>query len=396
MEVATQTVNRVERLRESLHKTCVDVLICFKPENTFYLSGFNPIIYSHPVITIMPANGEPTLLIHALRDDHARMSSLISDVRLYGSWSTKITMGPSWLKALHTILEERSLLTSVIGFEGDYLPVARFDDLKSIAPSAEFKDASSSIFHSRVIKDPDEIANARIAAALADKGMDSAIETLAAGGSERDVTVEAMYAMNKKWIASYPDVEVGAFGSLEGGVQNALWCWCLSGKRILINCDAPSNRKPEPGEITLIYIWAAANGIYVENERSVAIGQLAPEQQKAFDCVLRARAEAQPLIKPGEPIAEVFRAIKASYERSGFGKYIPGRIGHGMGLGAHEEPSLDGKTELLFEPGMMFTFEPNLRIQEWGGLQHSDTLLITETGYESLTKTPNGFLQVQA
>jgi Xaa-Pro dipeptidase len=43
---------------------------------------------------------------------------------------------------------------------------------------------------------------------------------------------------------------------------------------------------------------------------------------------------------------------------------------------------------------MLVTFEPNLRIPEWGGLQHSDSVLITDTGCEFLTHTERGLLQV--
>jgi len=392
---ATSSTN-LDLLRCRMKEQGIDVLVCFKPETTFHLSGFNPIIYSHPVVAIVPAEGEPTLLIHALRDDHAKRESKIRNIRLYGAWSTKVTMGPSWVKALEQILSEAGMLSSTIGIEEDYLPVSYSRMLSAMAPSAVFADASGILFRARLIKSPAEIANARIAAQLADAGVERGIEVLAAGGSEREITIEAMHAMNVKWTRDFPDVETGAFGSLEGGVQSALWAWCLTGDRILINCDSPSLTKPKAGDITMIYIWAPANGIYVENERAIATGTLPPEKQKAFECVLTAREEAAKLIAPGKPIADVFLSVKQTYERLGYGKYIPGRIGHGMGLGAHEEPSLDGKTTMLFEPGMMFTFEPNLRIPEWGGLQHSDTLLITGNGYESLTKTPNGLLQVNA
>ncbi|WP_420236957.1 M24 family metallopeptidase [Telmatobacter bradus] len=395
MTVAAPATRRIEKLQKEMVARGIDVLICFKPENTFYISGFNPIIYSHPVIAIVPATGDSTLLVHALRDDHARTSTWIADIRLYGSWSTKVTICPNWLDALQLILEELHLTKAAIGIEEDYLPVGRLKSLEQILPQATFANASGVIFRSRVIKDETEIASARIAAHLADRGMTAAIDTLAAGGSERDVATAAMRTMNETWNRKYPEVEVCAFGSLEGGVQNALWCWCLSGKRVLINCDSPSVRRPERGEIALTFIWAIANGIYVENERSVAIGALATEQQRAYDAILQIREETRPLIRPGARVADLFLAVRSAYQRLGYGKYLPGRIGHGMGLGAHEEPSLDGKSDLVFEPGMIFTFEPNLRIPEWGGLQHSDTLLITPTGHESLTITPNGFLQVQ-
>jgi Xaa-Pro dipeptidase len=62
-----------------------------------------------------------------------------------------------------------------------------------------------------------------------------------------------------------------------------------------------------------------------------------------------------------------------------------------MGLGPHEHPSIDPRSEIVLEPGMMITLEPNLRFP-WGGLQHSDTILITPGGHEVLTRTPSGFL----
>ena len=43
---------------------------------------------------------------------------------------------------------------------------------------------------------------------------------------------------------------------------------------------------------------------------------------------------------------------------------------------------------------MMISYEPNLRIPEWGGLQHSDTVLITPGGHEYLTTTRHGCIQV--
>ena len=43
---------------------------------------------------------------------------------------------------------------------------------------------------------------------------------------------------------------------------------------------------------------------------------------------------------------------------------------------------------------MIFTVEPNLRIPEWGGLQHSDTVLVTDDGFDFLTQTRRDFIRV--
>ena len=385
---------RVRTIQARLAQAGVDVLISMKPENSFFLSGFNPIIYSHPVIAVVPAEGASCILVHALRDDHARASAWVDDIRLYGAWSTKVTMGPNWLAALQEILKEKGVSEATIGFEGDWLPANLLATFQARFPGARLKDVSDIVQHARLVKDAQQIRDARIAAQLADAGMDAALRALADGASERGVAVAAQNEMNRVWLEQYPDIEVCDFGSLEGGVHNGLWCWCLTGERVLINTDNPSLRVPQAGEIAMILIWANCNGIHAENERSVAVGTLPAERQAAYDAILEIRAKVQPHIRPGVTGAQLYQLARQEYIRLGLERYVPGRIGHGLGLGAHEHPSLDSRSTEVLEPGMLITFEPNIRVPEWGGLQHSDTLLITEDGFEFLTTTPREFLAV--
>lgn len=387
-------MDRVRRLTERMRAQGIDLLVTFKPEHSFYLSGFNPIIYSHPVVAVLGTDGQVTLLVHALRDDHARGSSWVSDIRLYGRWSTKKTLGMSWLKALADIVAEKGAARGVIGVEEDWMPAARLAELRSALKEARFKDTSRLFREVRTVKDADEIANLRIAADLADHGMAAAIEALAAGGSERRISIQAMAAMNRRWNEAYPAVETCDFGSLEGGVQNGLWCWCLAGERVAFNCDNPTTRVPAKGELALILIWTVANGIHAEIERTVAVGPIDDARRRAFEAVLEIRERSYEAIRPGRTCAELFNHAKAHYERLGYGAYLPGRIGHGMGLGCHEEPSLGPDNAEVFVPGMVTTFEPNLRIPEWGGLQHSDTVLIEADGFEFVTTYPRGLLTV--
>ena len=390
----TTGAGRIERLQKLLRNRKVDALVTLKPESSFYLSGFNPIIYSHPVVAILPAEGEPVVLVHALRDDHARGSAWVKDIRLFGAWSTKQTMGPNWLAALGEILKERRLERAVLGYEGDWLPVRRLAQFQEQLPGARFEDIGDLIEHARLVKDAQEIACARIAARIADAGMEKALAAIAGGATEREVSVAAQAEMNRVWVSDYPDIEVCDFGSLEGGAHNGLWCWCMTGERVLINTDNPTPRKPAPGEIAVIFIWTNCNGIHAENERSVAIGRLPPERKAAYDAVLEIRARVEDAMRPGMPCAELYGRAKQEYIRLGLERYLPGRIGHGLGLGAHEHPSLDSRSDIVLEPGMMISYEPNLRIPEWGGLQHSDTVLITPTGHEYLTTTRRGYIEV--
>lgn len=385
---------RVGRVQHALTGQGIDVMICFKPENSFFLSGFNPIIYSHPVIAILIPGRAPIMLVHALRDDHGRASAWVSDVRLYGAWSSKVTLGPSWLDALVSILSDLGVADKTIGIEQDFMPIQRFHQLAGVLPKAQWADVSALLDRARLIKDPDQIFAARIAARLADRGMERAIAAIAAGGSEREISLSSMHAMNQLWSADYPEVEVCDFGSLEGGAQNGLWTWALAGDRLFYNCDNPTQRIPRRGETVAVFIWAVANGIHAENERTIALGPLPAEHRRAIDSILAIREQVSGLLRPGTPYCELFNQVKAGLKARGYGHYIPGRIGHGIGIGAHEHASLDASSSLVLEPGMIFTFEPNLRIPGLCGTQISDTVLITDTGCEFLTQSTGGYIEV--
>ena len=61
----------------------------------------------------------------------------------------------------------------------------------------------------------------------------------------------------------------------------------------------------------------------------------------------------------------------------------PRALGHNVGLEVHDVGGLQAAT---FEPGRVFTIEPQLRIEsEHLGIRLEDMILITETGYENLS-----------
>lgn len=78
-------------------------------------------------------------------------------------------------------------------------------------------------------------------------------------------------------------------------------------------------------------------------------------------------------MRPGVAVRDVYAYARTQYEALGYSGHIPGRIGPGIGLGAHEHLSVDASSKKVLQPGMIITFEAGIRIPEWGGLQHSDT-----------------------
>ena len=102
-----------------------------------------------------------------------------------------------------------------------------------------------------------------------------------------------------------------------------------------------------------------------------------------------ARRRAFALIRPGAACAEIDQAANGFLRAEGYGAYLLHRTGHGLGLGNHEGLWVaDGSLDILAE-NMLISVEPGIYISSLGGFRHSDTVLVTANGYESLTHYPD-------
>lgn len=382
------------RVQRAMRAAGLDALLVHKAQNIAYLSAFNPIIQSHLMAMVLPAEGEGTLIVHALRERHARREAAVEDIRLYGAWGKSRPIAAGLFEAVRIVLGERHLEAARLGFERDSLPVALYERIREALPKADLVDAGPILTQARAVKSREELQLIRAAARMADHGMASVLASLPTRPREIDVAQHAEIAMRELWTREYPGEEMVDFGSTEGGIFSALWCYVLAGEHMNSYADCASARPIRDGDLVMSVIWTACRGYHAENERTAGVGAMRPEQLRAFDVVLEARAAAQPLLRPGRTCAEVYGAAADVFAARGFGDALPGRVGHGIGLGAHEPPSLGPGEQTLLESGMVFSFEPAIRIGELGGVQHSDTVVITDGGCEFLTQTAGGRLLV--
>jgi len=112
---------------------------------------------------------------------------------------------------------------------------------------------------------------------------------------------------------------------------------------------------------------------------------LSKTQEKMLSLVEKAYKLAVSMVKPGETGRNIGLAVDTYFGR--YRKIMPHGLGHGIGLQAHEAPSLSSRSdnEWILEPGMIFTIEPGLYDPVQGGCRLENDILITETGGEVLT-----------
>ena len=383
---------RIKKLRAKMQAENIQAIVVEKPENVMYYSNFNPVLCSNPALFVMHVDKEPCLLAHCIRASHAREEGAIDNVQLYGKWGDNVPLDVNMTNAIKKIL---GTLDGKLGLELDYLSVSQYREFAEKLQPKEIVSVSSLINMQKIIKDAYEISCIRKSAELVDLGVKTTIDYLAKGFSEAEAATEGQYAMRKLWHEKYRDSEVCGYGTSEGGMIDSLHVWCLSNGHIAYGCDCPRHYYPQKGDLTLPMAWAKTDGYHAENERTIIIDTLDDFKQNAYNGMLAARKSIFDILKPGVLFKDLYNAAAKVYTEYGFAAILPGRVGHGVGCSAHEFPSLAPDNELPLAPGMVITVEPGLMDKRWGGVRHSDTVLVTENGYEVLTKLNNGEIRIK-
>ncbi|MDR0639406.1 MAG: Xaa-Pro peptidase family protein [Spirochaetaceae bacterium] len=114
---------------------------------------------------------------------------------------------------------------------------------------------------------------------------------------------------------------------------------------------------------------------------------LSARQEEMFLLVLEAAAIGIAAVRPGVRGSDVGKTVNAFFTSRGVS--MPHGLGHGIGLEAHEAPSLVAKDDnkWILQPGMIVTVEPGLYEKGAGGCRLENDVLVTENGNEVLTSS---------
>lgn len=105
------------------------------------------------------------------------------------------------------------------------------------------------------------------------------------------------------------------------------------------------------------------------------------EKLHVWDVVLDAQTASLHALHENGTCASVDLAARAVIEDAGYGDAFTHRVGHGIGIKAHESPYLNkGNTETPLKAGMAFTSEPGIYLVDKFGVRHEDILLVGEDG----------------
>ena len=114
---------------------------------------------------------------------------------------------------------------------------------------------------------------------------------------------------------------------------------------------------------------------------------LSKPQEKMLSLTEKAYKLALSLVKSGASARNIGAAVGSFFAQ--YKKTMPHALGHGIGLEAHEAPSLRSAADndWVLEPGMIITIEPGLYDPIHGGCRLENDILVTEAGAEVLTNS---------
>lgn len=146
-------------------------------------------------------------------------------------------------------------------------------------------------------------------------------------------------------------------------------------------------RKLEPGMFVLIDVGAHLYGYSSDVSRtfyppfvSDASGASNDDEElQVWQLVLDAQAAAVRAMMANNTAAAVDIAARNIIDAAGYGDQFTHRLGHGLGIKAHENPYLNkGNFEAILRPGMVFTAEPGVYVMGRFGVRHEDVLVVRE------------------
>lgn len=266
-------------------------------------------------------------------------------------------------------------------------------------PSAIFLSLEQIVHEMRLIKDAEEIAVMRKAAAISIQAHRRAMKTCRPGINECEIEAELLYEFVRNGCY-FP-----AYTTIVGGGKNSCTLHYNDNNQIL-----------QTDELVLIDAGCEYNYYTSDITRTLPInGRFTPEQRAIYEIVLQAQLAGINEVRPGNPWPRIQESIvsviteglrdlgiltgslnKLIADRAYF-KFYMHNSGHWLGLDTHDVGNyrVQGKWRSL-TPGMVLTVEPgiyimggnpNVEAKWWNiGIRIEDDVLVTADGYDILSK----------
>ncbi|MCA1053810.1 Xaa-Pro peptidase family protein [Rossellomorea aquimaris] len=356
--------HRLENFKQWLKDEKIEAAFINSTENVFYLTNFHTDPHERLMGLFVFPEADPFVIVPGMEARQVKDAGWNDEVIGYSDHENP------W-DFINEAIEKRGVKGDKVGFEAEVLTYGRSQSFLANFKQADVINVEDKLNNMRVVKDEQEIEIMRRAAEMADFGVEVGIGALKEGITEMEVLAKVEYELKKKGIREMSFSTMVLFGEKAGDPHGN-----------------PGSRRLKAGDLVLFDLGVVLEGYTSDITRTVAFKSVSDKQREIYDTVLKAELASLEASKPGNRIGDLDQIARDIITEAGYGNYFPHRIGHGLGINVHEFPSMSHLNEGILKKGMTYTIEPGIYVPEIGGVRIEDDVLITEEGYETLTKFP--------
>jgi methionyl aminopeptidase len=185
------------------------------------------------------------------------------------------------------------------------------------------------------------------------------------------------------------------------------WATCIMKNDELCHGIPTKEKIVETGDVITVDVGLIQDGYHLDTTTTFAVGKVSPAVEQFLGVGRQALLKSIQKVRPGASVYDVSRAMQKHVERHGYGAVYQ-LTGHGIGKELHMEPSIpciaqNSDKRIILKPGqtiaveIMYTMGDAYLVVDRDGWTYrtqdgslggmfEDTVLVTETGYEVLTK----------
>jgi Xaa-Pro aminopeptidase/Xaa-Pro dipeptidase len=320
-----------------------DTLVCFEPENLFYLTGF-----WGEAIGILEKNGNATIIAPELEVGRAKDDAIDCDI-------ITSERGVGLLSSLIKIIKNEKICTDC----------QNYDTMESLKKAIQtIKHSTDPFYRAREIKDDSEIKILRKASKILDDMYELCTKKIVKGIRESELQSKLMaFAMEQDMFST--------------GYRSTLNPLIIaSGPNGALPHAQVTNRKCADGDLIVVDLTLRYKGYVSDATRTFGLGKISDQANQVYDIVKESQKLGLQAVKPNVSCKSVDDVCRNYINQTGYGKYFIHSTGHGIGLDVHEFPTISQKSTTILQKNMAITVEPGIYIPNKFGVRIEDSVIV--------------------